>query len=63
MTKEEKRKLYEPKEYALYENGRFKDFFYSHKAAKKAKHFLIKESYDDMLDLNYEIKPYKNGGN
>ena len=57
MTKEEKKEKYSPKRWDLYENGKYVDTFPSHAAAKKAKHFKIKESYDDMLDLYYEIKP------
>jgi hypothetical protein len=43
----------------LYENEEFIDSFPSHAAAKKAKHFKIKESYMDCLDIHYEIKPQK----
>jgi hypothetical protein len=60
MTKEEKRKLYTPKWWNLYENGNFIDSFPSHNAAKKAKHIKIKEANDDWLDLYYEIKPKNN---
>ena len=58
MTKEEKATLYEPKSYALYENGILIDVFQSHKQAKAAKHRKMVEAYKDWLDLNYEIKPY-----
>lgn len=59
MTKEEKRKAFEPKSWNLYENGEFIDSFPSHAAAKKAMHFKNKEACDDWLDLYYEIKPAK----
>lgn len=58
MTKEEKRIQFAPKRYALYENGILVDVYDSHAAAKKAKHFYIKESYENWLDCVYEIKPY-----
>jgi len=57
MTKEEKKKMFEPKKWALYENGQFIDCFDSHAAAKKAKHFKTVEANDDYLDFYYEIKP------
>ena len=57
MTKEEKKKLYQPKRWNLFENDNFIDSFPSHSAAKKAKHFKIKEAYDDFLDITYTIKP------
>lgn len=56
MTKEEKRELYRPHSWCLYENGELIDVFPSHAEAKKRKHQLVVESYRDMLDLNYEIK-------
>ncbi len=59
MTKEEKRKAFEPKWWNLYENGEFIDSFPSHAAAKRAMHFKKMEAYDDWLDLDYEIKPAK----
>ena len=59
MTKEEKQKLYEPKRWALYENGEFVTSYESHAKAKAAKHRAVIEAAQDMLDLNYEIKPYK----
>lgn len=59
MTKEEKRKAFEPKWWNLYENGEFIDSFPSHAAAKKAKHFMEVEANADWLDLSYEIKPAK----
>ena len=57
MTKEEKKELYAPKQWNLYENGKFIDSFPSHKAAKKAKYFKTKEANDNWLDLSYEIRP------
>lgn len=57
MTKEEKAKLYEPKEWALYVNGQFYATYPSHAAAKKEMHFRIKESYENWDDDTYEIKP------
>lgn len=57
MTLEEKRVKYQPKPYALYENGTFIDSFSSHKSAKAAKHRMIIEASADMLDLDYTIKP------
>ena len=57
MTKEEKIEQFTPKWWNLYENGEFIDCFPSHKKAKKAKHFKIKEANDNCLDLDYEIKP------
>ncbi len=59
IIKKFKSEKYKPKPYDLYENGRFIDTFPSHAAAKKKKHFLIVEAYQDMLDLDYEIKPHK----
>lgn len=60
MTKEEKQEMFKPKRWALYENGEFINCFESHTAAKKAKHFKIKEANNDYLDFDYEIKPYNN---
>ena len=57
MHKEEKRKMFKPKPHAVYENGVCIGVFESHKVAKAVKHKLIVESYQDMLDLNYEVKP------
>lgn len=59
MNKEECKIMFQPKEYALYENGELIDIFNSHRSAKKAKYFSKKEANDNMLDLEYEIKPYK----
>ena len=56
MTREEKKRLYAPKRWALYENGNFIDIFESHRAAKDAKYFKTKEAHKDMLDLEYTIK-------
>lgn len=59
MTKEEKIKAFEPKQYALYINGRFYSTYPSHSAAKKALHLKRKESYENWDDDVYEIKPYR----
>lgn len=56
MTKEKKKKLYEPHWWNLYENGVFIDSFPSHSAAKKAKHRLKVEAEQDWLDLTYTLK-------
>ena len=57
MTEEEKKIMYEPKPYALYENGTLKETYSSHKEAKAAKHYYKTLAYNDMLDLEYDIKP------
>lgn len=57
MDKKTKEKLFKPKPYALYENGRWIDTYPSHSEAKKMKHRLEVEARKDWLDLNYEIKP------
>ena len=59
MTKEEKKEMFRPHKWDLYENGEYKDTFPSHAAAKKAKHFLTKEAYENWLDLTYTIKKRK----
>lgn len=59
MNKKERRKMFQPKKCALYENGELIEVFDSHRAAKTAKYFKQKEADDNMLDLEYEIKPYK----
>ena len=59
MAKEEKRELFKPHRWNLYENGILKDTFPSHAAAKKAKHFLAKQAYENWLDLDYTIKKQK----
>ena len=59
MTKEEKKEMFRPHKWDLYENGEYKDTFPSHAAAKKAKHFLTKEAYENWLDLDYTIKKRK----
>lgn len=59
ITKEDKAKQFEPKQYALYENGNLISIYDSHKEAKKAKYFQQKEADADMLDIDYTIKPYK----
>ena len=56
MTKEQKRRLFEPHWWGLYENGELIDTFPSHKEAKKARHFKIVEADMDMLDLDYQLK-------
>ena len=60
MTKEEKRELYKPKWWAVYENGTFIGAWPSHKAAKAAMHRKIVEAEESWLDAFYEIKPYEN---
>lgn len=57
MTKEKKKIMYEPKPYALYENGEIKAIYPSHKKAKAARHYYKTIAYNDMLDLEYKIKP------
>ena len=57
MTHEEKKRLFSPKPYALYEDDRLIGTFDSHKAAKAAKHYHIVMANQDMLDLDYTIKP------
>ena len=57
MNKEEKRELYRPKPYKLFENGNYVDTLRSHKEAKRVMHQKLVEAYIDRLDLNYEIKP------
>ena len=57
MTNEEKVKLYEPKRYALYINGNFHSSYSSHAAAKKAQYFKKKDSYNNLDDDEFEIKP------
>lgn len=57
MIKEEKEKQYAPKRYNLYENGLFIDSFPSHAEAKKVKYRKTVEAHEDMLDLEYTIKP------
>lgn len=57
MTKEEKRNIFAPKRYNLYENGEFIDSFPSHSEAKKAKYIKNRSACADMLDLTYTIKP------
>lgn len=59
MNKEERKRMFQPKKYSLYKNGELVDIFDSHRAAKTAKYFSKKEANDNMLDLEYEIKPYK----
>ena len=56
MTKEEKRKLFKPQRWNLYENGIFIDSFESHAQAKKAKYFKTKEANENWLDLEYTLK-------
>ena len=56
MSKEEKRKLFEPHLWNLYENGVYIDTLFSHKEAKRVKHKLMVEAYRDWLDLTYTIK-------
>ena len=51
--------MYEPKPYALYENGEIKVIYPSHKKAKAAKYYYKTIAYNDLLDLEYEIKPYE----
>lgn len=58
MTNEEKAKLYEPQEWALYINGLFYTTYPSHATAKKTMHFKKKESYENWDDDEFEIKPY-----
>jgi hypothetical protein len=62
MSKEEKQKQFEPKEWALYNNGEFITSFPSHKAAKLALHKKCEEMKKypyDYADDYYTIKPYK----
>ena len=58
-AKGNKKEMFAPKPYALYENGVLVSIYDSHKAAKKARYFNQKEADADMLDVEYEIKPYK----
>ena len=58
MTKEDKKKIFAPKPFALYENGCFITVFPSHSKAKAAKHRKIIEANQDLLDFTYELKPY-----
>lgn len=59
MTNEEKAKLYESQEWALYINGLFYSTYPSHDAAKKAM-FLKKNAFYGNWDDEclFEIKPY-----
>ena len=43
-------------EWQLLENGHVIGWFTSHKKAKNAMHWKIKEADDDMLDLYYELR-------
>ena len=56
MTKEEKRKLFEPHRWKLYENGHYIDTLESHKEAKRIMHRKNVEAYRDCLDLTYTIE-------
>lgn len=56
MTKEEKREMFRPRMWHLYENGVWIDTLFSHKEAKRVKHRLTVEAYRDCLDLTYTIK-------
>lgn len=58
MTKEQKRKEFAPKPYALYENNELIEIFDSHAKAKAVKYKLQKEAYENMLDLTYKMEPY-----
>ena len=55
--KKEKKIQFDPKLYGLYENGELKTIYPSHKKAKGAKHYYKTIAYNNMLDLEYEIKP------
>ena len=57
LTKEDKRKMFAPKQYALFENGVLVSIYDSHKAAKKARYISQKQANAEMLDLDYVIKP------
>ena len=61
MTKEEKRELYRPKRWALYEDDEFVSSYMSHKAAKAAlsrKVNLMKKYPYDFADVcRYSIRP------
>ena len=61
MRKEEKRKRYAPKPWALYRNGEFVWSYDSHNAAKRALHekcVLAKKYPYDYADEYYTIRPY-----
>ena len=56
MTKEQKRELFRPHRWLLYENGTVVGIYDSHTEAKKIKHKMIVESYKYQLDLEYTLK-------
>lgn len=59
IEKRKKAEEFRPKMWALYENDRMVTLFESHRKAKDAKFFKSKEASENMLDLVYTIKPYK----
>lgn len=56
MTKDEKRELFKPKKWGLFEDGRLIGTFSSRASVKRAQHYKMKEANDDWLDLEYTIK-------
>lgn len=56
LTKEQKRKLFDPKKWGLYCNGDLVRICDSHSEAKKAKYFGNKEANENWLDETYTIK-------
>lgn len=61
MTREEKKELYKPKQWAMYRNDEFVRSYLSHNAAKRALHHqckLMEEYPYDYCDEHYTIKPY-----
>jgi len=56
MTKEEKREMYKPHKWKLYENGEYINTYDSHNEAKKAMHQKMVDARLDWLDLDYEIR-------
>lgn len=57
MTKEEKRILFRPKEWGLFQNGILIGTYPSRATVKRAQHYKLKEDEDDWLDYGeYTIK-------
>ena len=57
MTQKEKQKLFAPKSYKLFCNGKLVEIIESHKKAKAKKYWLNKEANENMLDEVYSIEP------